>query len=100
MSVDDSCSIFTNRLIYAFPKEVLSAFLSMVFEVQWRVDSKNDVLHDKRKKTFNLRAGDESKLKRKTWFQFDAATHKNTTQIKKSRTTVAINYKLMAKLRD
>ena len=50
MSVDDSCSIFTNRLIYAFPKEMLSAFLSMVFEVQWRVDSKNDVLHDKRKK--------------------------------------------------
>lgn len=42
--VDGSCSIFTNRLIYAFPKEMHS-FLSMVFEVQWRVDSKNDVFH-------------------------------------------------------
>lgn len=53
VSVDDSCSIFTNLLIYAFPNEMHS-FLSMVFEVQWRVDSKNDVFHVKRKKLSNL----------------------------------------------
>lgn len=63
VSVDDSCSIFTNLLIYAFPNEMHS-FLSMVFEVQWRVDSKNDVFHVKRKKTFKLRAGDKCNLKK------------------------------------